>query len=367
MASNKNQHFVPKVYLRSFSCDPDRAAINLFNITQKRSIARASIKGQCSSNYFYGEDKQLDDALQGSEGFYGLFLKELEKPDFKPETGHLEFLRHFCFLQHSRTAAQAQRTFNFMVSMANAAFDGKPPEDYVPNVKESVRMGMKAFSEHVYAIHDLKVRLVRNHTGIDFVSSDNPSVHTNRWHLQSPKARGKSPGVSSAGVIFFMPITPRILCVVYDGDVYTTDHHDNWIELKRAADVLALNDQQYLNCQANIYFTNWETRADIASAYDLCAGLRPERRHEVIVAVLESEDAPGQTFKVVPQDQMRTGEATTGMVHVKEIFSKPAAWPGFLRIRNSPTIYTNNTGTGFVRAWSLRQGRYSGTGYHKLK
>jgi hypothetical protein len=41
MASNKNQHFVPKVYLRRFSSDPDEASVNLFNLARRRSIPQA--------------------------------------------------------------------------------------------------------------------------------------------------------------------------------------------------------------------------------------------------------------------------------------------------------------------------------------
>jgi len=365
MVSNKNQHFVPKVCLRPFSCDEDRASINLFNLKRRESISGCSIRGQCSSDYFYGDSETLDKALQGSEGRYGTFLKELAGEHFRLEERHKELLRHFCLLQYCRTEAQVQRNLQFVVGMTNAAFDGKPPQEYVPNTKETVQIAMKTFAEAMDAVYDLKVRLVRNRTAMDFITSDNPSVHTNRWHQQSPKARGKAPGISSAGVIFFMPLTPRYLCVAYDGDVYTIDHRDDWVDIDSVDDVACLNEHQYLNCHANVYFADWSSREAVEQSFDSVAQRRPAKRHEVTVAVLESEDAWGQKFRVVPQDQIKGH--TQGMVHVKEIPPVPSRWPRFLRTRSNPRIYSNNSGTGFVRAWSLQRGAYSGTGYKKLK
>lgn len=365
MASNKNQHFVPKVYLRCFSGDPQEASVSLFNLTRRRAVPHASISGQCSSNYFYGENNEFEARLQSSESLYGYFLKELKAGTLKLGQDETNFLRHFVYLQFTRTAAQAQRTLSFMMGMANFAFDNEPPPEYVPDALETVQLAIKNFQETQLLIADLKVRLVRNRTPIDFIASDNPSVHTNRWHLQSPKAGKKSPGISSAGAMFFMPITPRWLCAIYDGDVYTTSHNGSVIDLTREDDVRALNEHQFLNCQSNVYFKNWDTRDEIAAACDLVAARRPASRHEVITAVLDSEDAWGQNFKVVPQEEARKhGKA---MIHSKEIYPVPSRWPNFVKLRNTPRIYTNGTGTGFVRAWSLKHRDYSGTNYRKLK
>jgi len=365
MASNKNQHFVPKVYLRAFSSNEGRASINLFNLRGHRNIPSASIKGQCSSNYFYGDDQKLDDALRGSEGLYGMFLRELSSKNFRLEERHKELLRHFCLLQHIRTEGQMQRNLEFMMGMVNAAFDGDPPRECIPIAKETVQIAMNVFADSMHLIHDLKVGLVWNRTPIDFITSDNPSVHTNRWHQQSPKAAGKAPGISSSGTIFFMPLTPRCLCIIYDGDVYTVDKIGDWIEVDRSDDAACLNEHQFLNCHANVYYADWSSRHGIEQSFDQIAHRRLDQRHQVTVAVLESENAWGQEFKVVPQKEVRGH--TEGLIHVKGISPVPSKWPRFLRIRSKPRIYSNNTGTGFVRAWSLRQGRYSGSGYKKIR
>lgn len=64
MASNKNQHFVPRCYLRPFTLDGNGLSINIFNIDRSRAIKNAPVKNQCSGDYFYGKDQKLERALQ---------------------------------------------------------------------------------------------------------------------------------------------------------------------------------------------------------------------------------------------------------------------------------------------------------------
>lgn len=70
MASNKNQHYVPQCYLRQFAAGNSASAINLFNIDREKFINCAPLKNQCSKSYFYGDDLELEKALQPIEGCY---------------------------------------------------------------------------------------------------------------------------------------------------------------------------------------------------------------------------------------------------------------------------------------------------------
>lgn len=63
MSANKNQHYVPQVYLRAFSEDNNGKSISVFLIEAEKEIQRAPIKSQCSSDYFYGEDLVLEKNL----------------------------------------------------------------------------------------------------------------------------------------------------------------------------------------------------------------------------------------------------------------------------------------------------------------
>lgn len=77
MATNKNQHFVPRCYLRPFTTDSANVSINLFNIDRLKFIERASVKHQCSGDYFYGEDLALERAIQFTESTYAAALRDI--------------------------------------------------------------------------------------------------------------------------------------------------------------------------------------------------------------------------------------------------------------------------------------------------
>ena len=82
MATNKNQHFVPRCYLRPFTLDSANVAINLFNIDRMKFVERAPVKHQCSRDYFYGEDPALEKALQAEEGLYAAAARDILTPDY---------------------------------------------------------------------------------------------------------------------------------------------------------------------------------------------------------------------------------------------------------------------------------------------
>lgn len=71
MADNKNQHFVPKAHLKPFSVDGEGKAIHLFNLDAGRAIPNAAVRKQCSHDYLYGRDAQLERAIQTIEGRTG--------------------------------------------------------------------------------------------------------------------------------------------------------------------------------------------------------------------------------------------------------------------------------------------------------
>ena len=71
MATNKNQHFVPRCYLKTFTNNGENRAINLLNLDRQRAIPAAPVKNQCSGDYFYGQDNLLETAIRAVEGGYG--------------------------------------------------------------------------------------------------------------------------------------------------------------------------------------------------------------------------------------------------------------------------------------------------------
>jgi hypothetical protein len=105
MATNKNQHFVPRCYLRPFTIDEAGVAINLYNIDRQKCIQLAPVKNQCSRNYFYGQDQKLERAIQSVECEYGTALHDILRPGYVLNDEHRTILRIFWLFQYLRTEA----------------------------------------------------------------------------------------------------------------------------------------------------------------------------------------------------------------------------------------------------------------------
>lgn len=360
MASHKNQHFVPRCYLKPFTFGGEGLAINLFNIDRRQAYRNAPVKGQCARSYFYGEDLKLERLLQMEEGLYANILNAICAPNYCLTDDARGALRRFSLLQHLRTEAVARRALEHMSEFADVASKGDVPADWHTSMREAVTIAMYTFAKSMNVIDDLKVCLIRNKTSRSFITSDNPAIATNRWYLENAKAKGLSGGLGSAGALLFLPLTPQIMCVIYDGDVYTMPNDRGWIVTKRISDIDAFNQHQFLECFANVFFSEGMQEQEIVTTFWDAMPCRPTKRHELITAVLDSDDNHGKRYRVVPRAE---SEAAYEMLcHVKSIKPKPSRWPSVIRWREKPKIYSNGSGTGFVR-WSRADPAF---GYKKL-
>jgi hypothetical protein len=340
--------------LKPFTLDEKGLAINLYNIDKQASIQAAPVKGQCSRSYFYGKDLRLEKMLQKSESLYADAIRKITAPGYALQDLEKFVLPHFCLLQYSRTEAAAERAALVQSDMADIAFGGKVPADLRTSVKDAVQMSMKAFGETSHVINDLKVVLIRNMTDHPFITSDDPAIVTNRWYIQNLVARNKSFGIGSSGALFFLPVTPKVLCVIYDGDVYSMPHNHGWIDVHKLSDINLFNQHQILNCAANIYFHNWDSAVYIDRLYRDAMHMRPDIRHEIIVSILEHEDDWGKKYRVVNRSEIAEHEEV--LIHVKHNRPRPTHWPSVIRWREKKRVYSNGSGVGFVRRSQVEEG-----------
>lgn len=160
-------------------------------------------------------------------------------------------------------------------------------------------MAMRIFAKEMDIVDDLKVCLIRNRNRISFITSDDPAVMTNRWYMADRRTQGASPGLHSAGALMLLPLSPRILCLIYDGDIYSVPHMDGWVDVRHEADIRAFNQHQFFNCLANIYFRDWDSREGILKDFNAVASLRPAARHQIHYAVYERDEGQWEKFSVV--------------------------------------------------------------------
>ncbi|WP_295762435.1 DUF4238 domain-containing protein [Undibacterium sp.] len=345
MATNKNQHFVPRCYLRAFTLDTGNAAINVFNIDRKRLIRNAPVKNQCSKDYFYGQDQQLEDAIQLIESGYANALRAVIADQRSLTECSKTIFRTFWLFQHIRTEAAAMRA----VQMADSTRDlvDLSPEEFTLGIKEAVQMGCRNFAGAMHELDDLKFCIIKNKTKIPFITSDNPAVFTNRWQIDSRRTRGLSFGIGSAGMLVLLPLTPKLMFIGYDGDVYGVTHVNGIAEINSDRDVIAFNRHQFLQCVANIYVHDASYEELICKHLTDIESARPKIRHRIHYAQLDCSVGGHSRYVVVPAENR--DETKEAIMHSQVIHPNPIIWPSQIQNRRNGSVYTNGTGMGYVR------------------
>jgi hypothetical protein len=359
MASHKNQHFVPRCYLKPFTAGGSGLAISLLNVDRQRFIDNAPVKNQCSRDYFYGRDLAIEQRLQTLEGDYAKLLAQIEAPGFKLSDAAKATLCVFWGVQHTRTEAASQRMSALSNGLAGSI--GAPAE-YRMSVKEAVDLAMAGVGDTILEISDLKVALIRNRTSLPFVTCDDPAIQTNRWHFANPRTRGRSFGLGRAGALLMLPMSPRTLCLLYDGDVYSVPHIDGWADIHAAADASAFNEHQLLNARANIYFADWPGRDVLLAEVRRLIPRRPGVRHRFNFAVLDREEDGAKRYRVV--DPEIAAGAEDVFIHSEVLFPEPTAWPTVIGWRKPGCVFSDGTALGFVRR--ARANAMGARGFRKI-
>jgi len=320
MANNKNQHFVPQAYLKAFG---NGRAIDIFNLVNG-GIRNAPIKGQCSKDYFYGEDLVVEKQLSQFEGEFISKIRDLGSSGYRPTTQDFSLFARFWLLQHLRTDAEVRRVTSMQEKMVEGASNS---DEWTMPFREITKMCVRiATTAPETLIDDLKYCILVNKTDIPFVTSDDPAIHTNRLYLTR---RGKfllSPGVGSSGAILILPLNPRLCFLAFDPDTYTVDERNGFVNLKKSRDALAINQHQYLNCDSNIYFSDWKFLEKVKLHF---ASVSVNRRERIT---------------------MNEGEiADKELIHFGNVLLEPTLWPSILRNRFKQTGYSNGSAAGFIR------------------
>jgi hypothetical protein len=326
VTTNKNQHFVPRCYLRPFSQENDGKVIRLFNIDRQQVIENAAVKHQCCGSYFYGDDENLENAIQSIEQAYAVTLRNIRVANYNLLTPHDELvLKRFWLLQYLRTEAASRRAVEMNNHLAEITGVGS---SFKLGVREAVIIAMHTFVQEMRVIDDLRVCLVKNSTILPFVTSDDPAVITNRWFKSDRRHLGHTFGLRSAGALLVMPISPRLVFIAYDPDVYAIPKISGIARTKKVSDVRSINHLQFLYCRANVFPGPNYDSAILYDEYQSHKDRRLPSRHVLHYSVLDKVEGQYKRYRVVasPEDE----DHREALVHMQTLFPEPDSWPMFL-------------------------------------
>jgi hypothetical protein len=289
MAEKKKQHFVPQFYLKNFSVDAGRKRVSLYVIDTDKLVPEATIKDQAFENYFYGK-AGMEDELSILETLASPIIAKAIADNTLPERmseGHLALLT-FVLFQDARTPVMAaqmnEHTEKLARRFARDIPDLKDEADGIRvNDRDAPVKALRMKSEIRDFALDLRWKLLENKTRRLFITSDNPAVRYNQF-LEKRNTLGSNIGIDCKGLQIFLPLGPRHMLMLYDGDVYRVGgrkHLENHIEGVREADVEALNVLGVANADGMVYFSADTDIAHVREAVERAKGHRQAEKVDI--------------------------------------------------------------------------------------
>lgn len=349
MASHKSQHYVPKCYLRKFSKYETRRQINLLILENLKTVKAASLKHQCAKNYFYSSDKEVENLLSHYEKNYSKITDWLEDNFKRVEDHHLHILREFAFLQYMRTEGVRARLAKGIENLKSFA-----TKEELEHFDSSISMlSLKTFYDLKETFLNLRCAIIKNRTPQGFITSDDPALIINKFVHQKYEKYGGC-GINNAGVVLIYPLTPTLMIIVYDNDIYNiTSLTKNFLSIDKIEDVHRLNSLQILNANKTVFFSKWENREDLVSHCQSLVDLRNIPRVQNYYGLEDDEEAEAETkrVKIVSQEEAENADSKNiGVYHFShERGIVPKRWPSLLRFRLRPKFHNSHSAAGLVR------------------
>lgn len=269
MAEDANQHFVPQFYFRYFS--EDERSIHLVLRSSGRFVPTASIKGQASRRYYYG-DAEAERQLKIVDGIYSQALGEIRNAsNFFDCSEDTRLCFYQCLmLQRSRTVAartagqpMADRLMQLQLEVAinndETLDDEKRQEllEALPHVaadaKQTQALHMSEAVKISEALSDLVPIYLENRTSRPFIFSDAPVVFLN-LHYRDVRLRGVL-GADTPGLMILYPLGPSRAILLLDGSTYGLKGKFFPSKvLRELRDVMEINKLQIHSASSAIYF-----------------------------------------------------------------------------------------------------------------
>lgn len=322
VSDHKRQHFVPQCYLRRFAANgTDGKAISMLLVKSGKHVARAPITTACQIEHFYGKDLALEHALRRIETAADPVIRGIvgEAGVPLPMTAAMTALLRFVGLQMGRTpdsvALHAEQATAWMRTAARThpefpnQFDSAIDDVVVRLPDGWIAVALNTANNGIPLICDLRAKVLVTPTPA-FITSDSPVVLHNRW--AGPNALA-SIGLTSVGLLLFLPLSPRHLLVLFDTDVYRVGASaDDYVTVDDEEEVYALNALQAEGAVSQIFYASDMPRVALdrlqsvpraRTRWNAQTVDNPEKRHITVTARVSSslKLPPGGAIRIRPE------------------------------------------------------------------
>lgn len=245
MAEKKNHHIIPQSYQRLFSNDGKN--IGIYVINKSLIINQSPIKNTMSKDYFYSKDQTIEDALSDIERLCMLAFHKLENNnDYSlHEVERLNILT-YVMIQLGRTTYMSKKLSDDVNEMSLEIFKRctgvKQLDPHLEfRFEEPPLFSLSVFAGMIIDMADLSFKLVCIDSKCDsfFITSDCPAFTINPYFDYLGYAGVKTLGYK--GACLMMPLTPKLMILFYDSNIYKVGNRKGKIVIREAKDVETMN------------------------------------------------------------------------------------------------------------------------------
>lgn len=261
ITEKKNQHYIPKFYLRNFSYQGNKKQLGVFNIFNQIYVQKAKLKTQGSKNFFYGIDGKIEDELANIEGQLAKVLKNIIQDKTLPSkysAAHHNLL-FFVTLTDLRNPVKIENIKNMVEQTKDRILEIDPKTDIkklLPDInhEDFIKMSLSNIPSSSNNMLDLDYKILINKTNIPFITSDYPIVKYNQFLEQKNWKLGKT-GYRLVGLQIFIPLNAEITLLFFDSNIYKVSNRKQKIlNITKKSDIDQLNILQFVNCFETIFF-----------------------------------------------------------------------------------------------------------------
>ena len=276
LTNKENQHYVPKFYLRYFSYQNNKKQIGVYNQFNKLFIPTAKLKTQASKKYFYGKDGIIEDWLCSVESIISKSINKMISSEELPALmtdSHVHLLL-FLILMDVRNPNKVNQFLKGQQLIKDRFISLNPKnqeleivraiEEIKNNDDETIKMlVLNAIGIIPYCM-DLKIKLIKNTSGLPFITSDNPLIKYNQFLETRNWNFGAHNGYGTIGAQMFLPLNEKYMLILFDPDIYKVGNKkEKTVEINDINSISQLNILQYLNCTETLFFNHKTNKINI--------------------------------------------------------------------------------------------------------
>lgn len=280
----KKQHYVPRFYLKFFADHENKFYAYDFD-TNRFIPNRVYYESQCYKKFFYGKDGILEEQLSKKEGEWATVCKRTIAGD-ELSDADVELLKEFVLYQKQRTNDNNNHCIEERASVIKECamqlyyqkgwtFDDVAEKFCRLRASEEITPAENVYiaSKMLDNVEDLGVLIVRYSTKHKLLINDSPVVTVNAFM----KFQGF--GYDNVGVAFLMPLSPSILLIMYDNQLYKKYKANIYVESTSETEVLNVNRYEIIHAE-RMFFSTDIADSDLVTDEILDYRQREDRRNK---------------------------------------------------------------------------------------